>query len=247
MKESTKQIIIFVEIIILVLSSIFVGLSAYDKITESSENTEKNNEKSIAPTVKIICNSTKGKIPLTVNFDAFVSGDDELYYYKWSFGDGETSDSKSITHTFYNEGNYLVSLRVTDNNEKTVQDNLIIEAKKNQAPTARASYDIPTYYYLRGPPTLVEFKGEGIDQDGNIVSYHWEFGPRYYPIVKYKGYFFHKKAHWYDYLFSSYESDEQNPMRVLTKPGYYWAELTITDDDGATSTDKIYITIWNFN
>ena len=54
------------------------------------------------------------------------------------------------------------------------------------------------------------------------------------------------KAHWYDYLFSSYESDEQNPLRVLTKPGHYWAELTVTDDDGATSTDKIYITIWDF-
>lgn len=247
MQEKTKKIVIIVEIIILILSSIFVSTLVIDKIKASDEGTQNSKDKNLAPNVKIKSDVTSGKIPFNVIFEAYVYDDNEIASYEWDFGDGVKSNSKEPTHTFDKEGAYFVTLIVTDSKGKIGQDSLIIEAKKNQPPTAHASYEIPTIYYLSGPPTLVEFKGEGVDTDGEIVSYHWKFGPKYYPIVPYKGYPFHTRDHWYDYFLSSYESDEQNPLRVLTKPGYYWAELTVTDDNGATNTDKMYITIWSFN
>ncbi|RLI58574.1 MAG: hypothetical protein DRO67_10595, partial [Candidatus Asgardarchaeum californiense] len=229
------------------LSSIFVSTLIINKTKTSDEETQEGKGENLAPNVKIKSDVTSGKTPLVVSFEASIYDDNEIDSYEWDFGDGDKSSSKEPTHTFDTEGTYFVTLIVIDNKGKISQDSLIIEAKKNQPPIARASYEIPTIYYLSGPPTLVEFKGEGTDVDGEIVSYHWEFGPKYYPIVPYKGYPFHTRDHWYDYFLSSYESDEQSPLRVLTKPGYYWAELTVTDDNGATNTDKIYITIWKFN
>ena len=56
-----------------------------------------------------------GEAPHTVQFQDLSTGD--IYPYPdgwlWSFGDGETSDERSPSHTYQNEGTYDVNLRVT--------------------------------------------------------------------------------------------------------------------------------------
>ncbi len=52
---------------------------------------------------------------LTVNFSNFSTDDGSIAASYWEFGDGNTSNATSPTHTYAAAGTYLVSLVVTDN------------------------------------------------------------------------------------------------------------------------------------
>lgn len=68
------------------------------------------------PNVSIFANITYGLAPLTVSFKG--SGNDSDGYitsYYWTFGDGSTSTSQNISHTFAEQGKYNVTLMVIDN------------------------------------------------------------------------------------------------------------------------------------
>jgi hypothetical protein len=69
------------------------------------------------PTSKITASSSSGDAPLYVFFDAsgsFSSDGSPLPSYHWDFGDGQTSDNAQAEHTFFDVGNYLVTLAITD-------------------------------------------------------------------------------------------------------------------------------------
>lgn len=54
--------------------------------------------------------------PSTINFiNKTMPGDGDTLMYLWDFGDGATSDSGNVTHTYNNPGTYLVFLNVKDN------------------------------------------------------------------------------------------------------------------------------------
>jgi PKD repeat protein len=54
-----------------------------------------------------------------ITFDASGSYDDgQIVSYFWDFGDGTTATGPHVTHTFANEGVYVVVLTVTDNQGK---------------------------------------------------------------------------------------------------------------------------------
>ncbi len=56
-------------------------------------------------------NVTSGCVPLTVNFTQFSTGANT---YNWEFGDGNTSNGFSPTHTFTTAGTFTVSLMIND-------------------------------------------------------------------------------------------------------------------------------------
>lgn len=56
-------------------------------------------------------NITSGCVPLTVNFTQFSTG---ATTYNWEFGDGNTSNTFSPSHTFTTAGTFTVSLAVND-------------------------------------------------------------------------------------------------------------------------------------
>ncbi|WP_194768744.1 PKD domain-containing protein, partial [Tamlana sp. I1] len=56
-----------------------------------------------------------GEAPFEVSFTGSNSTDDEgVVAYHWDFGDGNTDTSANPIHTYINEGNYIVTLTVTD-------------------------------------------------------------------------------------------------------------------------------------
>ena len=85
---------------------------------------------------------------------------------------------------------------------------------QNQAPTAQASAN----KYSGNVPLTVEFVGSGVDTDGTIISYSWNFG-------------------------DGSTSNQPNPSHTYSNAGTYTVKLTVTDDKGLTGIDTISITV----
>ncbi len=90
----------------------------------------------------------------------------------------------------------------------------IIGCARNIPPTANFVYSPLT-------PTAVDdvlFTDDSTDDDGDIVSWTWDFG-------------------------DGNTSVEQNPSHSFRNPGTYIVELTVTDDDGADGNEIVTITV----
>jgi PKD repeat protein len=88
----------------------------------------------------------------------------------------------------------------------------------NTAPTASIVADVT----IGDVPLEVQFTGSGLDGDGNIVSYSWDLG-------------------------DGTTSTDKDVTHTYADPGTYEANLTVTDDDGATAYAVIIITVNPFN
>jgi len=130
-----------------------------------------------------------GIIPLTVTFDGSQSCDQRnsdseclttgIKSFYWDLGDGNTSSSKVVTHTYDTPGTYVVTLTVTDYFDNQGTDTITVEAGDASGPTALIK-TIPD------PPDVTI--GENITFDGTdsevcgdcgagatIESYEWDF------------------------------------------------------------------------
>jgi PKD repeat protein len=70
-----------------------------------------------APSAKYSVTKTSGPAPLSVDFDASESTDQDgtIASYTWAFGDGETGTGKTASHEYAAAGTYNAILTVTDN------------------------------------------------------------------------------------------------------------------------------------
>lgn len=67
------------------------------------------------PLVTFSFTPTEPKVNEPVEFDASGSTDDgEIVRYQWEFGDGETAEGQTVTHTYKTAGTFTVKLTVTD-------------------------------------------------------------------------------------------------------------------------------------
>jgi len=89
--------------------------------------------------MKISLNTASGPAPLTVTFSAHVLGGILPYSYSWDLGDGTTSSSRNITHTYGSLGTFAVRLQVSDQAGSTDQDN----ASVNVGPSSAAAASLP--------------------------------------------------------------------------------------------------------
>ena len=172
-------------------------------------------EKNSHPIVYSSSNIRTGKVPLEVNFEGSASDrDGDIVSYHWDFGDGSISDIQNPTHIYIKDGKYSVTFTATDDDGESSEHAITIYVKENNPPAATASASRTE----GDKPLNVEFSGEGTDPDGKIVSYYWDFG-------------------------DGDTSNEQNPLHTYQSSGYYNAELTVTDDGGATDVAAIKITV----
>jgi PKD repeat protein len=109
---------------------------------------------------------------LTASFDASGSSDPDgsIASYAWDFGDGQSGDGVTTSHTYTSTGTYTVTLTVTDDRGGQATSSAQVSvAAPNQPPTA-AFTDTVT-------GLSVTFDGSGsTDPDGTIASYAWDFG-----------------------------------------------------------------------
>ncbi|MFZ4432888.1 MAG: PKD domain-containing protein, partial [Microthrixaceae bacterium] len=159
--------------------------------------------------------------PATVQFSSAGSVDPDCAYigpcpglsYAWDFGDGSAPSSDPNPVHTYDAGTYTATLVVQDSEGALASTTVQVIA--NVAPTAVAESDVT----LGDGPLTVNFTGSNsTDADGTIVGYEWDFGD------------------------GSPVSNVANPSHTYA-PGIWTATLTVTDDQGATSTATVTIDV----
>ncbi|MDJ0807552.1 MAG: PKD domain-containing protein [Gammaproteobacteria bacterium] len=116
-----------------------------------------------------------GTVNDPVLFDGSGSSDADgnIVSYEWDFGDGNTGTGMNPAHTYTVTGAFDVALTVTDNDGLQSTDTTTATIGLGDLPPV-ADANGP-YVGTVGVP--VDFDGSGsTDQNGDIVSYDWEFG-----------------------------------------------------------------------
>jgi PKD repeat protein len=131
--------------------------------------------------------------------------------WQWDFNDDGVidSDKKNPTWTFFEEGDHPVTLTVWSSAGLHSNITLTTEVKEIWPPVAV----IKPYEYA-GRDLTITFEGRfSYDVDGNVVSYFWDFDD------------------------NGATSTSPNPTHTFsTKDKIYDVELTVTDNEGASST-----------
>jgi len=164
-----------------------------------------------------------GRAPLTVLFyggDSFDS-DGQVVAYNWRFGDGQSVDNPLAEHVYAQEGDYIATLTVTDDEGGIDTAEVLVSVEPpppdvNHPPVAVVDAD-PTE---GAAPLTVRFDASfSRDPDGDaIVDYQWEFD---------------------DGQFGS----GQVVHHTYDGAGEYRAVLTVTDDKGAVGTSSVWVTV----
>ncbi|HZD42974.1 MAG TPA: PKD domain-containing protein, partial [Methanomicrobiales archaeon] len=170
--------------------------------------------KPTAPVANFTTNTTRGPVPLAVQFNSTSSG--SITAWNWSFGDGNTSSLQNLTHTYEKAGRYTVNLTVTDaagRNDTINRPDLIMVLPSPGTPL-RAQF---TSNVTRGPvPLAVQFNSTST---GTVVAWNWSFG-------------------------DGTNSSVQNPVHTYNTSGTYIVMLNVTGSNGRTTetTNRVIAT-----
>lgn len=142
----------------------------------------------------------------TISFqDLSLDLDGGIFSWHWDLGDGNYTSSPSFEHSYFAPGDYFVNLTVTD--AEGGSDLLVRKvAVGNNAPVADFSWAPAFITSLQN----VDFSSDCTDQDGQVVSWSWDFG-------------------------DGTTGSGSSVVHRFTKIGTYQVQLTATDDDGATN------------
>lgn len=153
--------------------------------------------------------------------------DGSITAYAWTKISGPTgtlTNANTNTLTLANlvAGQYLMRLTATDNQGETGNDEVVVTVLPgtiNQAPIANAGVN----QTIMLPSNTTTLNGTGFDPDGSIVSYSWTqiLGP------------------------TSSLSNVNAPSLSVTglSAGIFQYQLTVTDDDGATGSGIVQVTV----
>ena len=112
----------------------------------------------------ISCTPSSGAVPLSVNFDASDSYSPQypIVSYDWDFGDGEYGTGITETHTYYQSGEYPVTLTITDDHGR-------------QSIATRTIIVWPTGIQVTAGAEQFNLIFEAEESPG-ILAYSWDFG-----------------------------------------------------------------------
>ena len=151
---------------------------------------------------------------LSCDFSDLSSDDGQITGFAWEFGDGDGADVQNPRHAFAAAGEFSVKLTVTDNQSLTGT------RTKTVSVTLPAS-GAPTADFSVACASLdCTFTDLSADTDGTVVSWAWEFG-------------------------DGDLSAEQSPTHhyAVGERTVFPVKLTVTDNDGVTSSKTREITV----
>jgi PKD repeat protein len=148
--------------------------------------------------------------------DLSSDSDGQVESYDWQFSDGGSAGTQNPSHSFAAAGDYDVTLTVTDNDgdETSVTHSVTVSAHVNGAPTA--DFDVTC------SSLDCTFTDNSSDSDGTVVAWDWDFGDA-----------------------SAHGSVQNPPVHSYDVTGLatFRARLTVTDNEGKTSTKATDITV----
>lgn len=171
-----------------------------------------------APVARFTVTSQGFSVPATVAFNGSASSDADgsVVSYQWDFGDNTSATGAVVSNIYSEQGNYTVTLTVTDDDGATNSRTEVVNVLNRQPATPVIETSAP---HLIAPAT-VQFDATGsTDPDGGIASYHWDFDDN--------------------------GSFGQGPLvsHVFEQAGDYQVVLTLTDDTGQLSSDSVTISV----
>jgi len=186
-----------------------VTLTVTDFYGVSDQHRQIVNVLNVAPTPAFIYMPLDATDLDEINFsDISTDIDGEILSWFWDFGDGNSSQNKYAHHMYADNGTYIVSLQVTDddNEVKEITKTLTI---LNVAPVALFNYQPlnPTFN------DTIQFFDVSNELDGVIKEWLWDFG-------------------------DGTSSLERSPSHRYINEGKYTVTLSVTDNDGASSSIK---------
>ncbi|WP_138758630.1 PKD domain-containing protein [Modestobacter altitudinis] len=153
---------------------------------------------------------------LDAGFDARGSSDTDgtVAGYAWDFGDGATGTGPTATHGYRTAGTFAVTLTVTDDDGATARKTASVTVV---APPANVA---PTAAFtaVSGGATGSFDATASADTDGTITGYRWAFG-------------------------DGATGTGVTASHDYAQDGTYPVTLTVTDDDGATTSTTQQVTI----
>ena len=133
----------------------------------------------------------------------------------WDLGDGNISKLQSPSYQYDDNGTYTVTLTVTD-------DDGAFEVKSQQISVSNVGPIVDFSFYSENATIIVNspvrFADKSSDLDGDIVDWSWDLG-------------------------DGTTSTKKHPAHSYEKTGTYTVALTVTDNDGVSSTKSEYITV----
>ncbi|MBE9050263.1 PKD domain-containing protein [Nostocales cyanobacterium LEGE 11386] len=199
----------------------FVGTDTFTYTITDTEGLTSNTAtvnitvNNIAPVITVITGDTTTTEGTTANFSATaVDPGDELTYL-WNFGDGsQLVEGENVTHTYTDNGTYIATLTVIDSLGVNSFQTLEITVN-NAAPIVEAGAD-----QTINEGQTVTFNGNFTDP--GILDTHtieWDFGD------------------------GTTVTGILNPNHIYKLDGTYTAKLTVTDNDGAVTTDTLQVQV----
>jgi len=141
--------------------------------------------------------------------------DGDIVNWYWDLGDGNTSKLQSPSYQYGDNGTYTVTLTVTD-------DDGASEVKSQQISVSNVGPMIDFAFFSANVTIIandpVQFADKSKDLDGDIVNWSWDLG-------------------------DGTTSTEKHLTHNYEKKGTYTVTLTVTDNDGVSSTKTKYITV----
>jgi PKD repeat protein len=133
---------------------------------------------------------------------------------EWNFGDGTTGYGMVACHSFKKAGSFLVTLVVQDQDHNCDQKSQSITVAGGAAPTCSIVVSPSTH----NVGEKVYFTAIATDTDGRVVKYDWNFG-------------------------DGKRGSGANATHVYDVQGSYAVILTVTDDQGNTSTCQTTVSV----
>jgi len=141
------------------------------------------------------------------NASASYDPDGAIVNYIWDFGDGANASGVVVEHSYADDGNYTVTLTVTDD-DGAMASTTSTKTVLNRQPVAIFVESAETVYTSE---TITFNASASYDPDGSVVSYFWDFG-------------------------DGANSTGVTVSHFYADNGTYTVTLIVTDDDGATDS-----------
>ena len=154
--------------------------------------------------------------PITFDGSGSSDVDGAVVNWSWSFGDGARAHGARVEHTYASYGTYLVTLTVRDD-RGAVNSTSVLVTVRNQPPTADINASVASA--LTG--VEVSFDGSNsTDPENQIAEHIWSFG-------------------------DGGSAKGAKVKHAYADDGWYVVRLTVVDQDGASASTELLVTIFN--